>query len=60
MDASLKQAACEMRADEIFELARKNYHTANKGYIQKQIRIASEYLTDEQKKELVSKGYSVP
>ena len=49
-----------MRADEIFELARKNYHTANKGYIQKQIRIASEYLTDEQKKELVSKGYSVP
>jgi len=32
------------------------YCEANKDYLQKQIRIASEYLTDEQKEELRQKG----
>lgn len=37
---------------EIFDLVRENYHKANKDYIQEQISIASQYLTDEQKKVL--------
>ena len=41
--------------DELFELIRRNYAEANKEYIQEQIRIASEYLTEEQKAELRQK-----
>ena len=42
---------------ELFELVRRNYTEVNKDYIQQQIQIASEYLTDEQKADLQSKGY---
>ncbi len=45
-----------MDDDELFELVRKNYSEANKEYIQEQIRVASEYLTDKQKEELRQKG----
>ena len=41
--------------DELFELVRRNYADANKEYIQEQIKVASEYLTDEQKEELRQK-----
>ena len=41
-----------MDDDELFELVRRNYSEVNKEYIQKQIRVVSEYLTDEQKEEL--------
>ena len=41
-----------MDDEEIFDLVRENYHKANKDYIQEQISIASQYLTDEQKKAL--------
>ena len=44
-----------MDDDELFELVRKNYAEANKEYIQEQIMVASEYLTDEQKEELRQK-----
>jgi U3 small nucleolar ribonucleoprotein component len=37
---------------ELFELVRENYHKANRDYIQKQLSIAAEYLTEEQKAEL--------
>ena len=43
--------------DEIFELVRESYAEANKDYIQQQIQIASEHLTDEQKADLRNKGY---
>lgn len=42
-----------MNDDELFELVRKSYAEANKEYIQEQIKVASEYLTDKQKEELV-------
>lgn len=45
-----------MDDDELFELVRRNYSEVNKEYIQEQIRVASEYLTDEQKEELRQKG----
>lgn len=45
-----------MEGDELFELVRRNYAEANKEYIQEQIRIASEYLTEGQKTELRNKG----
>lgn len=45
-----------MDDDELFELVRRNYSEANKEYIQKQIRTASEHLTEEQKAELRHKG----
>ena len=44
-----------MDDDELFEPVRRNYANANKEYIQEQIRIASEHLTDEQKEELRQK-----
>lgn len=44
---------------ELFELVRENYNEANKEYLQKQIIIASEYLTDAQKKELRERGYTI-
>lgn len=46
-----------MDDDELFELVQRNYTEANKDYIQQQIQIASEYLTDEQKAEMQNKGY---
>lgn len=48
-----------MDDNELFELVRRNYAEANKDYLQRQIQIASEYLTDEQKAELRNKGYEV-
>lgn len=44
---------------ELFELVRENYHRANHEYIQKQLSIAAEYLTEEQKAELRRKGCAV-
>lgn len=35
-----------MDDDELFELVRRNYSEVNKEYIQEQIRVASEYLTE--------------
>lgn len=44
-----------MEDNELFELTRRNYADANKEYIQEQIKVASEHLTDEQKEELRQK-----
>ena len=56
MDALLVDAARGLFADNLFETVRRCYCEANKDYLQKQIRIASEYLTEEQKEELRKKG----
>ena len=57
MDKNLADGARKLFADNLYDLCVRNYHKVNKEYIQKQIRIASEYLTDEQKAELRKKGY---
>lgn len=59
MDKELIDGARQLFADELFETVRRCYCEANKEYLDKQIKIASEYLTDEQKSELRSKGVSV-
>lgn len=59
MDKSLVDGARQLFADNLFETVRQCYCEANKDYLQKQIQIASEYLTEEQKKELRQKGISV-
>lgn len=59
MDKLLVEAARKLYAEELFEIVRKNYVEANREYLQKQISIASEYLTDEQKKWLKENGYYV-
>lgn len=41
-----------MTDDEITKLVRKNYFEVNQGYINEQIAIASQFLTEEQKAEL--------
>ena len=46
----------EKQMDEIEETVRKCYCDANKDYLEKQLKIASEYLTEEQKKELLQRG----
>ena len=45
--------------DDLFETVRRCYCEANKDYLQKQLRIASEYLTEEQKEELRQKGVDI-
>lgn len=59
MDKGLIDGARQLFADNLFETVRRCYCEANKDYLDKQIKIASEYLTDEQKSELRSKGASV-
>ena len=59
MDKDLAEAARKLCADNLFEIVIKNYHEANKDYLQKQIKISAEYLTPEQKDELRLKGYDI-
>lgn len=59
MDKSLAEAARELSANELYEIVRNNYAKVNHDYLQKQISVASEYLTDKQKTDLRNKGYIV-
>ena len=59
MDKNLIDGARELFADELFEIVRRCYCEANKDYLEKQIKIASEYLTDEQKEELRQRGIMI-
>lgn len=59
MDALLVDAARKLFADDLFDTVRRCYCEANKDYLQKQIQIASEYLTEEQKEELRQKGIAI-
>ena len=59
MDKALADAARKLAADNIFETVRRCYCDVNKDYLQKQIAIATEYLTDDQKAELRQKGVAV-
>ena len=59
MDKDLIDGARQLFADEIFETVRRCYSEVNKDYLDKQMKIASEYLTDKQKKELRQKGIMV-
>ena len=52
MDSLLADGARKLFAENLFEAVKRCYCEANKDYLQKQIQIASEYLTDEQKAEL--------
>lgn len=56
MDKDLIDGARELFADELFETVRRCYCEANKDYLNKQMKIASEYMTDEQKEELRQRG----
>lgn len=56
MDKDLTDGARELFADELFETVRRCYCEANKDYLNKQMKIASEYMTDEQKEELRQRG----
>ena len=59
MDKDLIDGARELFADELFETVRRCYCEANKDYLNKQIKIASEYMTDEQKEELRQRGITI-
>jgi len=59
MDKDLANGARQSFAENLFETVRKCYCEANKDYLEKQLKIASEYLTEEQKKELLQKGISI-
>lgn len=56
MDRLLADSARNLYAENLFEIVMRCYCEENKEYLQKQILIASEYLTDEQKEELRKKG----
>ena len=59
MDKDLTDGARELFADELFETVRRCYCEANKDYLNRQIQIASEYMTDEQKEELRQRGITI-
>lgn len=59
MDKDLIDGARELFVDEIFETVRRCYCEANKDYLNKQIKIASEYMTDKQKEELRQRGIMI-
>lgn len=59
MDKALAEAARELAADNLFDLVRENYCKANHDYLQKQITIASEYLSEEQKEQLRGNGFEI-
>lgn len=59
MDKLLAEAARELFADNLFEVVRRTYCEANKDYLNKQIAIAAEYLTDEQKDVLRRNGVNI-
>lgn len=59
MDKDLIDGARQLFDDELFETVRRCYYEANKDYINKQIKIASEYMTDKQKEELRQKGIMI-
>lgn len=56
MDKLLVYAVRKQFANDLFETVRRCYCEANKDYLQKQIKIAYEYLTKEQKEELRKRG----
>ena len=59
MDKDLANGARQLFAENLFETVRQCYCEANKDYLEKRLKIASEYLTEEQKKELLQKGISI-
>ena len=59
MDSVLADGARQLFADNLFETVRKCYHEENKEHLQKQLRIAKEYLTEGQKEWLAEHGYDV-
>ena len=59
MNKDLIDGARELFADELFETVRRCYCEANKDYLNRQIQIASEYMTDEQKEELRQRGIAI-
>lgn len=52
MDSLIADGARKLFAENLFETVMRCYCEANKDYLQKQLKIASEYLTEEQKGEL--------
>lgn len=56
MDKELIEASRELFAENIYYLVRDAYNRVNHDYLQKQIDIVSEYLTDEQKEEIRKQG----
>ena len=56
MNKDLIDGARELFADELFETVRRCYCEANKDNLDKQMKIASEYMTDKQKEELRQRG----
>ena len=59
MDKDLADGARQIFADEIFETVRRCYNEANRDYLDKQMKIASEYMTDKQKEELRQRGVMI-
>ena len=59
MDSLLIEGERKLVADFLFDLVRRGYCEANKDYLQKQIQIASNYLTEDQKTKLRQKGILV-
>ena len=59
MDSLLADGARKLFSENLFETVKQCYCEANKDYLQKQIQIASEYLTEDQKEELRQKWFQI-
>ena len=64
MDKLLVDAARKEYADNVFDCIRENYAKENHDYLQKQLNIAWEYMTDEMheqlKERITNSGFTFP
>ncbi len=59
MDKDLAEASRRIVAENVAEIAKRDFNTPTKYIIQKHLQVVFGYLTEEQKAVLRSKGYTV-
>ena len=59
MDNDLAEASRRIIAENVAEIAKRDYNAPTKSIVQKHLQVVLEYLTDEQKEALRCKGYEV-
>lgn len=59
MDKDLANGVRKLFADEVYRIVSESHNKANHDYLQKQIDICSEYLTEEQKEKIRKTGFRI-
>ena len=59
MDKDLAEASRRIVAENVAEIAKRDFNAPTKNIIQKHLQVVLEYMTEEQKTVLRRKGYTV-